>query len=184
MAPLGSNIVSRKSFIFVTISCVYQLRPTQVGISIEKETNTEPTMASARLRKTFKYPSDDEDSGGASRDEMDEEGELTYLQIIYILHHDTDHNRDRTRKCHILTADEVNKFQSSLHRGLLVDATNTHTTIHLLPDIQLGLTRPFTSPQSPRTHQPPSQLLHHALSFFSFWSRREGTSRQTTATNA
>lgn len=32
-------------------------------------------MASARLRKTFKYPSDDDDSGGASRDEMDEEGD-------------------------------------------------------------------------------------------------------------
>lgn len=36
-------------------------------------------MASARLRKTFKYPSDDEDSGGASRDEMDEEGKHCHL---------------------------------------------------------------------------------------------------------
>lgn len=39
-------------------------------------------MASTRFRKTFKYPSDDEDSGFASRDEMDEEGGSTAISTL------------------------------------------------------------------------------------------------------
>lgn len=42
-------------------------------------------MASARLRKTFKYPSDDEDSGGASRDEMDEEGQYFFYILLHMV---------------------------------------------------------------------------------------------------
>ena len=38
-------------------------------------------MASTRLRKTFKYPSEDEDSD-ASRDELDEEGNLYFLTAM------------------------------------------------------------------------------------------------------
>lgn len=46
----------------------------------EKQGSTSE-MAATRLRKTFKYSSDDEDSGGASRDEMDEEGRRTLIDL-------------------------------------------------------------------------------------------------------